>query len=131
MNLRIRVFPAIVSVATLLAMLPALPAQAADVDPGFLNPDASGDIDALALQPDGKLLVGGGFDEIGGQIRNRAARLNAKPSEVAIAWLLTRSTIAAPIASASNPDQLQSLIRAASLKLDDEALKALEVASAE
>ena len=60
-----------------------------------------------------------------------AARLNAKPSEVAIAWLLTRSTIAAPIASASNPDQLQSLIRAASLKLDDEALKALEVASAE
>ncbi|WP_306580675.1 delta-60 repeat domain-containing protein [Dokdonella sp.] len=80
MNLRIRVFPAIVSVATLLAMLPALPAQAADVDPGFLNPDASGDIDALALQPDGKLLVGGGFDEIGGQIRNRAARLNANGS---------------------------------------------------
>ena len=60
-----------------------------------------------------------------------AARLNAKPSEVAIAWLLTRSTIASPIASASNPEQLQSLIRAASLKLDDEALKALEVASAE
>ena len=60
-----------------------------------------------------------------------AARLNAKPSEVAIAWLLTRSAIAAPIASASNPEQLQSLIRAASLKLDDEALKALEVASAE
>ena len=60
-----------------------------------------------------------------------AARLNAKPSEVAIAWLLTRSTIAAPIASASNPEQLQSLIRAASLKLDGEALKVLEVASAE
>ena len=60
-----------------------------------------------------------------------AARLNAKPSEIAIAWLLTRPAIAAPIASASNLDQLQSLIRAASLKLDDEALKALEVASAE
>ena len=60
-----------------------------------------------------------------------AARLNAKPSEVAIAWLLTRSTIASPIASASNPEQLQSLIRAASLKLDGEALKVLEVASAE
>ncbi|QIL71493.1 aldo/keto reductase [Diaphorobacter sp. HDW4B] len=60
-----------------------------------------------------------------------ATRLNAKPSEVAIAWLLTRSAIAAPIASASNPEQLQSLIRAASLTLDDEALKVLEVASAE
>ena len=60
-----------------------------------------------------------------------AARLNAKPSEIAIAWLLTRPAIAAPIASASNLEQLQSLIRAASLTLDDEALKVLEVASAE
>ncbi len=60
-----------------------------------------------------------------------AARLNAKQSEVAIAWLLTRRAIAAPIASASNLDQLQSLIRAASLKLGDEALKVLDAASSE
>lgn len=60
-----------------------------------------------------------------------AARLNAKQSEVAIAWLLTRKAIAAPIASASNLDQLQSLIRAAQLSLDDDALKTLEAASAQ
>ncbi|QIL83296.1 aldo/keto reductase [Diaphorobacter sp. HDW4A] len=60
-----------------------------------------------------------------------ASHLNAKPGEIAIAWLLTRSAIAAPIASASNLEQLRSLIRAANLKLDAEALKTLENASAE
>lgn len=60
-----------------------------------------------------------------------AARLDAKPSEVAIAWLLTRKTIAAPIASASNLDQLQSLVRAARLRLDEDALKVLDEASAQ
>ena len=60
-----------------------------------------------------------------------SARLNAPQSEVAIAWLLTRPTIAAPIASASNLQQLESLIRAAQLELDDEALRTLNEASAE
>ncbi|MBF5004107.1 aldo/keto reductase [Diaphorobacter caeni] len=60
-----------------------------------------------------------------------ASSVNAKPGEVAIAWLLTRSAIAAPIASASNLEQLRSLVRAASLQLDGEALKTLENASAE
>ena len=60
-----------------------------------------------------------------------ATRLNAKQSEIAIAWLLTRPSIAAPIASASNLDQLKSLIRACELTLDPQTLDQLNTASAE
>lgn len=56
---------------------------------------------------------------------------NATPAQVSIAWLLTRPTIAAPIASATNTEQLQDLEKAVSLKLDEEAIKILDEASAE
>ena len=38
-------------------------------------------------------------------------------AEVAIAWLRDRPAVVAPIASATSLDQMQSLIRGASLKL--------------
>lgn len=60
-----------------------------------------------------------------------AARFRATPVEVAIAWLRTRPALAAPIASATSPDQLAALLRGATLALDAEALAALEAASAE
>lgn len=60
-----------------------------------------------------------------------AARFRATPVEVAIAWLRTRPALAAPIASATSPDQLAALLRGATLSLDAEALAALEAASAE
>ena len=43
------------------------------------NPNANGTVFAIAVQADGKILVGGGFtdDSIGGQTRNRIARLDA------------------------------------------------------
>ncbi len=44
-------------------------------DRGF-NPDLNGHISALALQPDGKILVGGHFTLIGGQPRTNLARLH-------------------------------------------------------
>jgi uncharacterized delta-60 repeat protein len=40
------------------------------------NPGANSDIFAIAIQPDGKILVGGHFTIIGGQFRNRIARLD-------------------------------------------------------
>jgi uncharacterized delta-60 repeat protein len=40
------------------------------------DPNANSDIHAIALQPDGKILVGGYFTSIGGQFRNRLARLD-------------------------------------------------------
>ena len=43
------------------------------------NPGASGGgptVDALAVQADGKIVVGGNFGQLGGQTRNRIGRLN-------------------------------------------------------
>ena len=60
-----------------------------------------------------------------------AQRLNAQPSEVAIAWLLRQSAIAAPIASATSLAQLQSLVKASQLLLDDPTLSSLNSASAQ
>src|ERR1051325_9771325 len=45
------------------------------LDPVF-NPDANSSVFGTILQLDGKILIGGAFDAIGGTTRNRAARLN-------------------------------------------------------
>ena len=59
-----------------------------------------------------------------------SARRAAKPAEVALAWLIQRPGVAAPIASATTLAQTESLIRAASLKLSAEDVEALGRASA-
>jgi len=58
-----------------------------------------------------------------------AARHGAKPAEVALAWLMARPGVTAPIASATSLDQLGSLLRAASLTLAAADMAALEDAS--
>ena len=58
-----------------------------------------------------------------------AASHQATPGEVALAWLRTRPAIAAPIASATTPEQLASLIRGCRLTLGADALAALTEAS--
>ncbi len=60
-----------------------------------------------------------------------AAAVQAEPSQVAIAWLLRQPGIAAPIASATSLEQLQSLVRSAQLVLDEAALQRLNTASAD
>ncbi len=47
------------------------------LDSAFLNPGANGTVYSLAIQADGKILVGGDFTTLGGQPRNHIARLNA------------------------------------------------------
>jgi aryl-alcohol dehydrogenase-like predicted oxidoreductase len=59
-----------------------------------------------------------------------AQRLEAKPAEVALAWLMQRDGVTAPIASATSVEQLQSFIRAAALKLEPDDVRALDAASA-
>jgi aryl-alcohol dehydrogenase-like predicted oxidoreductase len=58
-----------------------------------------------------------------------AAAYNAKPSQVALAWLIARPTITAPIASATSLEQLQDLVAATNLKLDAAAIEKLNQAS--
>ena len=55
---------------------------------------------------------------------------NATPTQVALAWLIARPSIAAPIASATNLQQLDDLARAASLELDASSIALLDKASA-
>src|SRR5690606_33579949 len=58
-----------------------------------------------------------------------AGQLDTKQATVALAWLLARPTITAPIVSATNLDQLNELTQAVNLKLDAEALNLLNEAS--
>jgi len=57
------------------------------------------------------------------------AKHKARPAEVALAWLIAQPGVTAPIASATSLTQVESLIKAASLKLDAGDLAALDKAS--
>jgi aryl-alcohol dehydrogenase-like predicted oxidoreductase len=59
-----------------------------------------------------------------------AAKLHSTPGKVAIAWLIARPSITAPIASATSVEQLNDLVDAASLQLDPPSIETLNAASA-
>ncbi|SEG31605.1 aldo/keto reductase [Sphingobacterium lactis] len=59
-----------------------------------------------------------------------AAAYRTSASAVALAWLLEQPTIAAPIASATKKEHLESFVSAIQLRLGDEALEKLNNASA-
>ena len=63
-----------------------------------------------------------GLDEV-------AKARHAKPAEVALAWLIAQKGVTAPIASATSLEQLESLMRAAELKLSPQEIQALAAAS--
>ena len=52
-----------------------------------------------------------------------------KPAQVAIAWLLSKPAVTAPIASATTPAQLRELLSAADIALDSRTLESLDSAS--
>jgi aryl-alcohol dehydrogenase-like predicted oxidoreductase len=59
-----------------------------------------------------------------------AKQYSSTPSKVALAWLMTRPSVTAPIASATNLNQLNDLVESAKLKLDRSAVELLNQASA-
>jgi len=59
-----------------------------------------------------------------------AARLHSTPGKVALAWLLARPSITAPIASATSPEQLKDLLAATTFELDPPTVQELTDASA-
>ncbi|GAB2977768.1 aldo/keto reductase [Mucilaginibacter puniceus] len=58
-----------------------------------------------------------------------ATQYNATPACVALAWLLARPGITAPIASTTSITQLDEIIKALDINLDDEAINILNKAS--
>lgn len=65
----------------------------------------------------------GALDEV-------AARHDSTPARVALAWLIARPGVTAPIASATSLEQLNDLIEATRLELDETSLRSLDEASA-
>ncbi len=59
-----------------------------------------------------------------------AANLSSTPGKVALAWVMARPSITAPIVSATNLNQLHDIFEATQLKLGDQSIKALNEASA-
>ena len=55
--------------------------------------------------------------------------LGAHPAQVALAWLMQRPGVTAPIASATSVEQLRELIGAMALRLDDGSIGRLDDAS--
>jgi len=59
-----------------------------------------------------------------------AGKHKARPAEVALAWVIAQPGVTAPIASATTPEQVDSLVKAAGLSLDASDLAELDKASA-
>jgi aryl-alcohol dehydrogenase-like predicted oxidoreductase len=86
----------------------------------------------------GKSARGGGvkkyMDERGFKILKAldevSEQYNSSPASVALAWLIARPSVTAPIASVTSLSQLEELSRAATLKLDVEDISILDEASA-
>jgi aryl-alcohol dehydrogenase-like predicted oxidoreductase len=58
-----------------------------------------------------------------------AAAHKATPAQVALAWLIARPSVTAPIASATSLEQLQDIVQAAELKLGTRDIETLNAAS--
>ena len=78
---QLSILAATLAACTQLSTLNPQPASAQSPLPDSFNPGAGGYSDttvcSLAVQADGKILVGGDFTTLGGQTRTNIARLNA------------------------------------------------------
>ncbi len=71
-----RIFPALARTVAAGLAFAACVAQAQSPGADSFNPAANDWVATMAMQPDGKLLVGGTFTAVGGKLRSRVARLN-------------------------------------------------------
>ncbi len=100
---------------------------------GFLTGKYRSEAD-LGKSPRGQRMAGKYLNPRGlailGALDSVAARYGATPAQAAVAWLIAKPAITAPIASATSLAQLDDLIAAASLTLDRDAMAELDAASA-
>jgi aryl-alcohol dehydrogenase-like predicted oxidoreductase len=59
-------------------------------------------------------------------VRRVAGELGVLPSEVALAWLLSKPAVTAPIVGATKIEHLESAVRALDVKLSEEQIRAVE-----
>jgi len=70
-------------------------------------------------------LEAGPLTEEDGPLSDLVAELDAKPAQIALAWLLHRSPVMLPIPGTSSVEHLEENTAAAALDLDDEAMARL------
>lgn len=100
---------------------------------GFLTGKYRGEAD-LAKSVRGPRTAGKYLDERGHKVLRAlddvAASHKATPAQIALAWLMARPGLTAPIASATTLEQLHDLLGAANLSLSAQDIAALDTASA-
>ena len=100
---------------------------------GFLTGKYRSAVD-LSKSARGEMMVKKYLNERGFRILDAldeaAKGVNATPAQVALAWIIARPSVTAPIASATSLDQLNDLINATKLQLDEAAIELLNRASA-
>ena len=74
-------------------------------------------------------LATGDLARAGGPLDEIAARHDAAPSQVAIAWLLARSPAMLPIPGTSSTEHLEENVAASTLELDEEEIEELAALS--
>ncbi|MCC9625582.1 aldo/keto reductase [Thalassospira sp. MA62] len=88
--------------------------------------------DDLQKSARGKMMVEKYLTPRGEEVLNAldtvSTRHNAKPAEVALAWLLAQKAVTAPIASATSSSQIESLVKATELQLTPDDLAVLNPA---
>jgi 1-deoxyxylulose-5-phosphate synthase len=62
------------------------------------------------------------------RVQAAAERLGVSPAQVALAWVMSRPGVTAPIVGATKIDQLEEAIKASELKLDARTVRSLEAA---
>jgi aryl-alcohol dehydrogenase-like predicted oxidoreductase len=100
---------------------------------GFLSGKYRGPADFTKSAARGSRM-GGYLNERGVKILTAldwaAAKHNVKPAAIALAWLIARPSITAPIASATKPEQLEDFADAVRVQLDRDDLEQLNLSSA-
>jgi pyridoxine 4-dehydrogenase len=81
--------------------------------------------DGLGFLPWRPLGTRGGGRALGDRMRAAAARHQATPGEVALAWLLRRSPVMLPIPGTGSVAHLEENVRAADLRLSDDEYQTL------
>ena len=67
-----------------------------------------------------------GDDEVIAAVRKVAGDVGTKPAEVALAWLLSRPGVVAPIIGATKIDHLETAVKSLDMKLTSDQIKAIE-----
>ncbi len=96
---------------------------------GFLTGKYRSEADLKKSARGGRMkdLLKGRGPEILAALDKVAAAHKATPAQVALAWLMARPSVTAPIASATSVAQLKELAPAAAIKLSAEDIKALDI----